>query len=98
SGRNRRRPGDRVDTVSRQAVDPHDGGRTHDGGAMPPVIPGVEGLEPIGSGGFATVYRGNQPKHDRVVAVKVLSVSHVDSATRRRYEREAAAMGNLSSK
>src|SRR5687768_14561103 len=59
-------------------------------------IPGIEGLEPLGRGGFGTVYRGWQPALRREVAVKVLDARMVDEASERRFEREAMAMGSLS--
>src|SRR5688572_6639261 len=59
-------------------------------------IPGIEDLEPIGRGGFGTVYRGWQPALRREVAVKVLDAPAVDAASGRRFEREAMAMGTLS--
>ncbi|NLT53885.1 MAG: protein kinase [Actinomycetales bacterium] len=67
--------------------------RTADG---TPRVPGVTRLTRVGSGGFATVYRGYQERFDRWVAVKVLHVDGMDDATLRRFERECAAMGRLS--
>ena len=59
-------------------------------------IPGIDDLEPIGRGGFGTVYRGWQAALRREVAVKVLDAPAVDAASERRFEREAMAMGSLS--
>jgi hypothetical protein len=58
------------------------------------AIPGVEGLEQIGRGGFATVYRGWQAEFHRSVAVKVLDPA--DAPTADRFRREVKAMGALS--
>ncbi len=60
-------------------------------------IAGFEGWELIGRGGFASVYRARQPKFDRDVAIKVLNVSDLDDAAKRRFEREQRTMGSLSS-
>ncbi len=60
-------------------------------------MPGISQLTRIGSGGFATVFRGRQDRFDRVVAVKVLHTDDLDEASRRRFERECAVMGRLSS-
>ena len=62
---------------------------------VPPSIPGVEELEPVGRGGFAVVYRGWQPEYQRYVAVKVLEPS-TDPAVVGRFRREVRAMGAVS--
>jgi hypothetical protein len=62
---------------------------------VPPSIPGVEELEPVGRGGFAVVYRGWQPEYQRHVAVKVLEPS-TDPAVLGRFRREVRAMGAVS--
>ena len=62
---------------------------------VPPSIPGVEELEPVGRGGFAVVYRGWQPEYQRYVAVKVLEPS-TDPAVLGRFRREVRAMGAVS--
>ncbi len=59
-------------------------------------LPGYSSLEEIGRGGFSIVYRARQEQFSRQVAIKVLSVDHVDDATRRRFARECAVMGALS--
>jgi serine/threonine protein kinase len=65
-------------------------------GPPAPRIPGVEDLEPIGRGGYSTVYRGRQPDLGRDVAVKVLSASVEDGADEEGWRREITAMGRLS--
>ncbi|MGH3924553.1 MAG: serine/threonine-protein kinase, partial [Pseudonocardiaceae bacterium] len=55
-------------------------------------IPGLEHVEKVAEGGFATVYRAYQPRFRRWVAVKVL-----DSRLRSRFERECEALGMLCS-
>jgi ATP/maltotriose-dependent transcriptional regulator MalT len=56
---------------------------------------GLHGAQPIGSGGFGTVFRCDQPALDRTVAVKVLTAG-LDSDNRHRFLREQQAMGRLS--
>jgi len=62
---------------------------------MPPEIPGYDGLVEIGHGGFAVVYRAQDHRFNRSVAIKVLTGS-LDAASRKRFERERRAMGTLS--
>ena len=59
-------------------------------------IPGLEGAEAVGQGGFATVYKARQPAFARTVAVKVLADAHFDEDSRLRFERELHALGRLS--
>lgn len=61
-----------------------------------PRVEGIEGLEPIRRGGFATVYRTRQPTFGRDVAVEVLNASGTDTENRRRFERECQVLGTLS--
>ncbi len=59
---------------------------------------GIEGLEDVevaGQGGFAVVYKAQQPAFRRTVAVKVLS-AHLDEAANQRFDRECQVMGSLS--
>lgn len=63
---------------------------------MQPVIEGYDDLVPIGSGGFAVVYRARQQSVDRTVALKVLGTLSADPAARTRFERESKALGALS--
>ena len=58
-------------------------------------IDGIEQVTPIGAGGSATVYRAEQPRLGRTVAVKVITGT-TDDKTIRRFEREARALGTLS--
>ena len=62
-----------------------------------PEVEGIDGLELIGEGGFASVYRGHQSAFRRDVAVKVLDRQGLDSDDQRRFDRECQAMGALSS-
>lgn len=59
-------------------------------------IPGLESAEPVGEGGFATVFKARQPAFARTVAVKVLTGTHFDEDSRLRFERELQALGLLS--
>jgi serine/threonine protein kinase len=52
--------------------------------------------EPIGRGGMATIYRGNDMRMDRVVAIKVLrEVYSTDQKFVTRFQREAKAASSL---
>lgn len=59
-------------------------------------VPGYRVLEQVGEGGFSIVYRAHQERLDRMVALKVLSVSAVDDAAMRRFQRESKITGRLS--
>ena len=59
-------------------------------------IPGIDDLEPIGRGGFGTVYSGWQEALHRKVAVKVLHLAPGDAGSLARLQREGRAMGALS--
>ncbi|MEM6991085.1 MAG: serine/threonine-protein kinase [Myxococcota bacterium] len=54
-------------------------------------------LEPLGEGGFATVYEGHDPKLDRRVAIKILRGAHskADRTAHERMAREAQALAQL---
>lgn len=62
-------------------------------------IAGFDSLTEIGRGGFGVVYRAPQPGFGRDVAIKVLSAPALqrDERARRRFERETATTGTLSS-
>lgn len=64
--------------------------------ATVPEIEGYSDLEQIARGGFGTVYRARQDRHNRVVALKVLAGEEFDERSRHRFERECHAMGALS--
>jgi hypothetical protein len=66
------------------------------GAATVPDLPGIEGLQLVGRGGFAVVYRGRQPAFQRDVAVKVIERSGLDGEDRHRFDRECKAMGSIS--
>ena len=59
-------------------------------------IQGYERLTQIGKGGFSRVYRGEQAKLKRSVAVKVLNFGLNDEADRYSFERECELMGRVS--
>lgn len=60
-------------------------------------LDGFADLEPIGSGGFADVYRAWDPQLQRHVAVKVLRVTKLDDEVVERFSTETRAMGAISS-
>lgn len=63
-----------------------------------PVFLGIAGLTDayeVGRGGFAVVYRAEQPTFDRTVAVKVLNTVP-DTTSLERFNREIRSMGKLS--
>ncbi|MES9605158.1 protein kinase [Actinomadura sp. NPDC000929] len=59
-------------------------------------VPGYRVLEQVGEGGFSVVYRAHQERLDRMVALKVMSISAVDDAAMRRFQRECKITGRLS--
>lgn len=61
-----------------------------------PHIEGYSDLQVIGRGGFSVVFRARQERLHRRVALKVLITDQVDDRSRRRFERECRAMGELS--
>lgn len=61
-----------------------------------PEIAGYSDLVRVAKGGFGVVYRANQDRHGRVVALKVLNVDDLDERAQQRFERECVAMGSLS--
>ena len=60
-----------------------------------PTIPGYSDLEPIGSGGFASVYRATNDESGQLVAIKVLHAHTSNSADLLRFERERTTMRAL---
>jgi hypothetical protein len=65
----------------------------------PPIDLGIEGLtdaEHIGSGGAADVYRADQTRLGRTVAVKILRATTTEKS-QQQFEREAQTLGRLSS-
>ena len=61
-----------------------------------PPVPGVRLGQPLGQGGFATVYAGEQVSLGRPVAVKIDSRPLHDERNRRRFMREMAAASRIS--
>ncbi len=64
--------------------------------AATPDIPGYRIADVIGTGGFATVYRGWQAAVGREVAIKVDNRVLASERDRRRFVREVTAAGRLS--
>lgn len=64
-------------------------------------IPGIELLEPIGSGASGTVWKGLQLRENRRVAVKLIDIGHLDTRSPfdgellERLRKEAAIIGQL---
>ncbi|MGI8329732.1 protein kinase domain-containing protein [Actinomadura scrupuli] len=58
-------------------------------------VPGYRVLKQIGEGGFSVVYLAYQERLDRQVALKVLSISAIDKAPMRRFQRECKITGRL---
>jgi serine/threonine protein kinase len=61
----------------------------------PARVPGYRDLQPIGRGGFSTVFTAYQEHFDRTVALKILEIELVDEQSQRRFARECAAAGRL---
>jgi hypothetical protein len=64
--------------------------------APPPVIPGYQFLDVLGSGGFADVHLYEQEVPRRRVAVKVLHAVDFSAEERRQFRHEADLMAQLS--
>ena len=63
---------------------------------QPPTIPGFVIEREIGRGGMGVVYQAWQPHLDRRVAIKVVAASAlIDAEDRRRWLREARAVGRV---
>ena len=61
-----------------------------------PEIDGYEMLEPLGEGGFGTVWKAKQESTDREVAIKVLSAHTLGAEkARQRFEREVKLSARL---
>jgi len=58
-----------------------------------PDIPGHRVTDVLGTGGFATVYRGRQAAAGREVAIKVDNRVLLNERDRRRFVREVTAAG-----
>jgi serine/threonine-protein kinase PknK len=60
-----------------------------------PQVPGFHNLAEIGRGGFSVVYAAQATDSDEPVALKIFNVGSSDAATRRRFDREVAALHKL---
>lgn len=58
-------------------------------------IDGYDSAEPIGRGGFGSVYRARQIAFNRIVAVKVFSAATAGAESFNTFERECRAIGQL---
>ena len=61
----------------------------------PPTIPGFVIERELGRGGMGVVYQAWQPQLARRVAIKVVSASSIKAEDRRRWLREAQAIGRV---
>jgi eukaryotic-like serine/threonine-protein kinase len=60
------------------------------------ILGPYEILAPLGSGGMGEVYRANDRRLDRIVAIKILPANiAADSAAKQRFEREAKTISSL---
>lgn len=57
---------------------------------------GFSEIEPIGFGGFSSIYRAREDSTGRLVALKVVDARGVPEVARDAFRREAAALGSLS--
>ena len=67
-----------------------------EGDGRRPEVPGYEVGRELGRGGFATVYEARQLSVDRLVALKVVSVSGLAPDVERRFRSELRTIGSLS--
>lgn len=65
-------------------------------GGAGPRIAGYEILRELGRGGFATVYEARQLSVDRLVALKVVSLTGIGADVERRFRAEIRTIGSLS--
>ena len=60
------------------------------------ILGPYEILAPLGTGGMGEVYRANDRRLDRIVAIKILPANiAADSAAKQRFEREAKTISSL---
>lgn len=64
-------------------------------GGVPPTIGGYRIVRLIGTGGMGEVYEATQENPSRSVALKVIRTTNVSADGRRRFAREAEALGRL---
>lgn len=66
------------------------------GGSMAELgIEGYDGAEPLGRGGFGTVYKARQIAFNRTVAIKVFNAEVAGAESLKTFERECRAIGQL---
>lgn len=58
-------------------------------------VEGYSDLERIAVGGFSTVYRAQQERFDRLVALKVFTIGALDERAQQRFIRECSLTGRL---
>jgi len=58
-------------------------------------IEGYDGAEPLGRGGFGTVYKARQIAFNRTVAIKVFNAEVAGAESLKTFERECRAIGQL---
>lgn len=63
--------------------------------ALPPDLPGLTYVQPLGSGGYADVYLYQQDMPRMPVAVKVLKSEGLTDALKRQFIDEANTMAHL---
>ena len=64
--------------------------------SAPPLLPGLDYVRPLGSGGFADVFLYQQDMPRRQVAVKVLPIGERDPDLLRMFNAEADVLAHLS--
>ncbi|MBN1441517.1 MAG: serine/threonine protein kinase [Planctomycetes bacterium] len=88
--------GDATRTVAWDGSAPRPAARPDDGPPVPPCVRGYRILGIVGQGGFATIYRAEDEKTGREVALKVLKPGlDLSSDITARFLREARALARL---
>jgi WD40 repeat protein len=82
-------------THTNQVADDTSSSALLDNGIVMPTIPGYRLLERLGAGGAGIVYRAEQTKLGRTVAIKMLRAGSVNDAGTRRFRLEAESTAKL---